>query len=134
MTRKKPLTEFEALQKTWYDKLKANGFEDAESSERHLKFWNTGRLANHDHHVLDNAREYYILAEHFLNDHKFDSELQKVIWEYHANGMSARDIAKILNKVKATKTNRTSVWIIIKDLRAKMKFLYRVYSNDDQPN
>lgn len=40
--------------------------------------------------------EYYRFAGHFLNDHRFASKLEKLIWELHANGLSMRNIVKKL--------------------------------------
>lgn len=132
MTKKGKL---DPLTKEWYDKLKKAGFKDIEHDENTLIFWDTNRLSRKDLNVLKNAQDYYILAEHFLNDYKFKSNYQKTIWEYHANGLSAREIAQTLNKaLHPKKTNYNTVWLIIKELRSKMKLLYRVYSNDPQPN
>lgn len=47
-------------------------------------------------------QEYYIMAEHFLNEYKFKSNFERIIWEYHTNGMSARNILKTLKKAKVT--------------------------------
>lgn len=118
-------TDLKSLQKIWYDKLKKSGFTDIE----HGDTINCGvpRSAKwEDPIVRQSTQDYYGMAYQFLHSHKFDSELEKVIWEYHAEGLSIRDIVKVLNKVllRRRKTNRIRVWKIISRLVAEMKRLY----------
>jgi hypothetical protein len=116
-------SDFEALQKTWYEKLKRKGFSDIEKNEYDFK----GTMES----FLDKRRvtwqateEYYRLSTHFLNDHKFASRIEQIIWEYHTNGISGRDIADILNKVRKKKILRMTVWRIVKRLENIMKDKY----------
>lgn len=121
----KKVKDFASLQKEWYGKLKNSGFEDIETTDGRLKEYSSTLLAN-PHKVLTQnggwqaKEEYYRMAGHFLLEHKFETKLKKVMWEYHSNGISVEDIAKTLNKTGVVKTNRTSVWQIIKDLRTIM--------------
>lgn len=122
----------------WYKKLKKSGFDDIERDEHRLKVNTLDRIGRNTFSrvdytsdqlsqerltakiVHDAKQEYYYKAEHFLNSHKFESEKERVIWEYHANGLSIRDIVKVLNKAKI-KADRYKVWKIIYKLAKEMK-------------
>ncbi len=126
--KKKPKApeSFQDLKATWYAKLEKSGFEDAERDEYTLRFssskFNTDETARNYYAKL----EYYTMAGKFLHDHKFVSNLEKVIWEYHVNGISARNIAKLLKKVKIIKPNKDNVSQIIARLVKEMKKIYLV--------
>lgn len=120
--------EFKDLQKEWYTTLKKEGFKDIELSQKEAGFRleridGRGKYGQYSKEWQQSKAEYYYVVNHFLNNHKFATELDKVIWEYHANGLSARSISKILNNTKIMKTNRTTVWIKIRDLRKIMRGL-----------
>lgn len=121
--------KFKKLQDKWYGKLKKgkNGFEELETKSGAL------RNTTHSGGVIDKRRvgwelqaEYYRLATHFLNDHTFKSPLEQAIWQYHSDGISVRNIVKTLNKVRRKKTDRQTVWELLKDLQLEMKKLYKV--------
>ncbi len=107
----------------WYAKLKKSGFEDIEANEHSLKSWSS-KFVRADKTSITSwqaKQEYYYQATHFLNSHKFETNLEKAIWEYHANGISVREIASLLNKTKVIKTNRQTIWLVVKKLRSLMK-------------
>lgn len=116
------------LQSQWTDKLEKSGFEDIESDEETLKIYSTVMFSRARSKVNNGGFEakaqYYQMATSFLEEYKFDSRLDKIIWEYHAEGLSVRDIANTLNKVKRTKTNYTTVWLLIKQLKKSMYAMY----------
>lgn len=95
-------TEFKKLKKLWYKKLKASGFHDIEDADNsRLKGGASGMKyqARYGEGVYQQTRqEYYYAAYQFLNSHEFDKERDRIIWEYHANGISARNIKKLLEK------------------------------------
>jgi hypothetical protein len=122
-------SKFLKLQKKWDEKLKKSGFKDIESRA-------TGALENNSTSggTIDKRRvtwelqaEYYRLATHFSNDHTFKSEFERVLWEYHSNGLSVREITETINKVKSKKTDKTTVQEILVELRDEMKRLYKVH-------
>jgi len=77
-------------------------------------------------YIVHKAKEdYYYMTEQFLNSYDFESGLEKVIWEYHSNGMSKRNITKTLLGVKI-KINSTKVWQIINKLSKIMKIEFGV--------
>ena len=111
------------LKKIWSDKLKASGFNDIETSRGYLKNFtiSKSRVVNYQYGIATSRDEYYRLAQTFLNEYNFETELERIVWEYHANGISYRDIGKLLEQTKVVKwNNRTSVYNIIKPLKKKM--------------
>ncbi len=129
--------ELTSLQKVWYKKLKKSGFNDLEYDEDTLKQYSSskiyrGRLNGKDYadQAVSNVatESYYRLAGHFLHDHKFETEREKTIWSYHAEGKSFREIAKAL-RTRHYKANKDSINVIIKKLAAEMM---KTRNNDDQ--
>lgn len=120
---KNPKDDFEKLQKKWYAKLKKSGFEDAESDEYNLKVWSSVFFAHRSISQIQAKQAYYQMATNFLVDYKFENERDKIIWEYHSNGMSVRDIGKVLRKV-GIRMNFMTVWRVVNKMRAKMYDMY----------
>lgn len=117
-------SEYAKLRDLWYDKLKAEGFEDIEDSEYTIKVWSSRFAKLKDVDTWQQKADYYYIANHFLNSYEFDSELEKIIWEYHTNCISIRDITQLLRDTKVLDTNRDYIWLIIKRLKAIMKRMY----------
>lgn len=112
--------EFLELNKKWQEKLKKSGFEDIEDGKEELlvssaifkkkKFLKTYKI----------KEEYYYMATHFLNEYRFDSNIDRVVWTYHVEAISARDISKLLKKLKLGNIEKSSVSTIIVKLRRAM--------------
>ncbi len=120
-------SDYERLKEVWYKKLKDEGFEDLEHSDGSLNNATPSSIrANNEHTRLkaETTRDYYCMAYYFLNEYEFDTEVDKIMWEYHTNGIPCRQIAKLLNEAKVTKTSRDIVWRKLKKLEAIMKNLY----------
>lgn len=118
------------LQDKWYAKLKKSGFEDIENERGDLKASSTHNLVSHHGEYYadkisfhEGKAEYYRLAGFFLHDKKFESKLDKQIWELHANDRSIREIVTILKK-KKIKAYRDQVHIIIQRLAKEMIKMY----------
>jgi hypothetical protein len=120
----KKKTELERVQSVWYKKLKDSGFNDIEQDNQSINRSISKAFLKKDPVIREVVQEYYCMAYHFLNEYEFDTELDKVMWEYHTNGLSARNIAKLLNATKVTKTSKTAVWKTVKKLEDIMKGLY----------
>ena len=134
--------EYKKLRKLWYKKLKESGFVDVEYfGTRSKDDWFVNGTLNQkfrqthlEQHSLKGKQEYYQMASDFLNAHRFDAEIDKAIWNYHAEGISIRKIAKILNSLRLyTLHDRTKrpikyqykkVWKIIKKYKDIMKDKY----------
>lgn len=131
MSKAKPPLTFDELQKLWYEKLKESGFVDAEQPNGMLKFWTgkSGSYAGKDGEQKAAVQNYYTFAEHFLNSHPFKNNLERTIWEYHANGLSSRDIANTLNRLhpRRKKTNHHAVNGTINRLKQLMLETHQVY-------
>lgn len=121
----KTKTPLKKLQETWYKKLADSGFEDIEADEWNLKKSFKSTMLKTKHGLIRSGRwqashDYYYMAEHFLNSHVFKSKLDRIIWEYHSNGISVRDIGDLLKEV-GINTSHQTVYITIKGLADIMK-------------
>lgn len=115
----KPKT-YNQLRKEWYKKLKDSGFNDIERRDGEFKDSRGIPTQLRVTKVFWEAKEtYYYLAQHFLTEYKFESELEKTIWEYHLNGISYRNISKILEKVNI-RADRQKIFKIVKKLKEIM--------------
>lgn len=124
-------TELELQTSTWYKKLKDEGFEDIERDPDTLKCYDSSHfLETKTKRRRDRVEPYYKLADLFLSEHKFDTEIERVIWEYHSNGLSVRKITDTLKRVKV-KTNYTTVWIIVNRLKHHMFKNYTTVDPND---
>lgn len=116
-------SEYQKQKKIWYKRLKASGFNDIEKNEYDLKTNSAIRKRDTSKARIEALHMYYSMATDFLNDYKFNSKLDQIVWEYHANGLSVRDVVKLLKSVRI-KTNRQYVWLIVSRLRTIMKKMY----------
>lgn len=119
-------SEYERLRAIWYAKLKKQGFTDIEQDEDNLKSWSAKFTSKSFLKNFHTKQAYYHMATSLLNDHKFNNRLEKTIWEYHANGISVREIVKMLRKAGIPKMSRGPVWETIHKLEGVMKALYQV--------
>lgn len=113
------------LQKLWYKKLKDSGFEDIEDENNELKVWSSAFRRKKSLVSWEAKESYYHMANKFLNEYQFENSLDKIVWEYHSNAISMRDISDLLIKTKVKKNfNRTYVWRILARLQDSMKKMY----------
>lgn len=115
--------DLKKLQREWYKKLEDDGFKDIEQDEYGLKHWSSHWNTRHSIEEIQSKISYYEMADKFLSTHKFDSEVERAIWEYHSNGIGSRDIVITLAKV-GIRQNRTYICRIIKRLETLMKNQY----------
>ncbi len=111
---------FKTLQAKWYAKIEKGGFEDIEQADGRLKLWASGvfkeRLARKGPNFFEATEEYYRKAGHFLHEHKFESDFAKTVWEFHATGVSIREIVGRLRD-KGVKTHRRRVHETLQGLK-----------------
>lgn len=119
---------FKQLQAKWYKKLKDSGFDDVEKNEIYLKKYSY--VADCTPDVWNAKVYYYQIAEHFLNTHTFKSPIERIIWEYHTNGISVRNISKLLKDAKVRVYKKTAVCEITQKLRKQMFEEYGVSTKD----
>lgn len=126
----RPKSNYEQLRAEWYKKLKDDGFKDTESIEdidqdRIQALRRESYSRDMDPVIRQATEDYYQIAAVFLSSYTFETELDKIVWEYHTNGLSVRSISETLGKAKI-KRAKTQVWEIIKRLEHKMKLLHLV--------
>lgn len=91
--------EMRTLQRQWYRKLEAEGFENIEYEGGELKalpapgHLRSDSLTPEDY---DAHAEYYQRAAVFLRHHRFAADLDRDIWRLHSEGGTFRDIAQQL--------------------------------------
>ena len=87
--------EFKALHDKWNKKLEKEGLKEIDNTGiSHADYF---RL-NYNNIDASSKAEYYRNAGYFLYEHKFKTELERKIWELHAEGVSIRDIVNVLKK------------------------------------
>lgn len=104
--------DLKALQTKWYSKLKSEGFKDIEDkNQEYLKEWHSSYFdIRYDPLSFDHTTEYYRRCGHFLFEHKFKTEKEKTIWQYHAQGKSISEVAKLMS-LKRWFVHRTVQWL-----------------------
>lgn len=117
-------TEYERIRDVWYKKLKDSGFEDIEQPGGSINSGVPRSMNFQEEDLRQITQDYYCMAYHFLNSYEFDSELERVIWDYHTNGLSLRNIVKLLKQTKVSKASKDKVWRIVSRLENIMKGLY----------
>ena len=136
MAKPRKKVDLRKLQKEWYAKLAKEGFRDIERNPDRLHTYHSDLFAfqkrlQHSYGGQQCKADYYALATSFLNEYKFERELDKIIWEYHAEGISARDISRLLAKAKVANIQKTRVWELISNLEHRMKLMYLTGYRED---
>ena len=86
-------SEFKKLEREWTKKLKASGFVDIENRDN-------GNIIHSELIILNDScaghDDYYQYCHDILRDFPFRRELDRVIFERHAEGCSLREIEEWL--------------------------------------
>lgn len=115
--------QLKALQREWYDKLKETGFDDIEdtnSPREMLKTWHSRCFLNKNEVETSAKAEYYTNAQQVLYSYKFRTMADQMLWEYHANGLSIREIAAATRDSPAP-MHRSSVFRALKRIIKALK-------------
>lgn len=120
---------FEETKRLWYKKLKDSGFKDIEYNDVNengpLMKSGPQSVKNTKNEILRDAVEsYYRMCYHFLNWYDFENDTEKVIWEYHTEGLSVRKIVKIFKILPLKQPSKEKVWKTVKRLETIMKSKY----------
>lgn len=89
--------KFQALRRQWYDKLKKTGFKDLEHTSNngavspYLTRNSTGTLRNQ--YDVSTVLYFQIVAN-FATHYPFDSKLDRLIMQFHADGMPYREMSR----------------------------------------
>lgn len=95
-----PISDYKEQKKIWYDRLKWEGFndiEDTNSPKELLKTWHSTYFTKKDRltpETFESKRQYYQMAEEFLNTNNFTFRLEYLAWKLHAEGLSIVEIVK----------------------------------------
>lgn len=104
-----------ALQRQWYAKLKASGFEDIETGDNNEGLLKTDKRIEPERVVeYEASAEYYQRAGQFLHARDWPDDWEREIWELHAGGVGQNEIAR------RTHRGNTLVNETIVTLRAEM--------------
>lgn len=122
MSRKK--TNIDDEKSKWYKKLEREGFNDIEQDEDNLKVWSSVFSKRHSIEQIQAKQVYYQMATNFLEDYEFGIRREEIIWAYHSEGISYRNISKLLKKVRI-KLSHTAVQNIVHKLQVSMYLLYK---------
>jgi hypothetical protein len=120
----KPKDNFSKLKAEWYKKLKLQGFNDIEYEDGSIACSVPTGYRNKVVYQQEIVRDYYYMCYHFLHEHQFETQLHKIIWEYHTDGMSIRNIAETLKKAKIKVLNKSQIDRIVRKLVKIMKSRY----------
>lgn len=124
--KKRKSQDYQTLKTVWYKKLEKSGFRDIEQDEYNFRHVAHSSYFSRPQSLQSwRAKEgYYTMARKFLHEYKFKSNLEKVIWEYHSEGIGHSAIAKLLKRVKIRKLNKDSVCKLTRKLALEMKRMY----------
>ncbi len=116
---------FAGLQKHWYDKLKAEGFDDIEWTDHKSGIGqNSDYLKRADQqriqHVKPNTYEYFRLCtNYFTNCTRWKSNYHRTSWKLYCEGATYRQILDFCNAKYKQKRTLFYMHYIIKQLEAK---------------
>ena len=120
--------EFAALQKEWYEYLKAEGFEDLEWIDH-----KTGRGQASDYlkkpsaylakHYDPSVAEYYRKCRIYLEHGEFESGLHKFVFKLHTEGASYRDIVKEVERYPQRFGRTVSIFWISQHLNNMLDYV-----------
>lgn len=88
----------ELLKKDWYSYLTRSGFEDIEKGLRLARPTEqlNLRMDFSNQTTFEAKRNYYAWAQECLTLCSFDSMIDRMIWQYHSEGYSSREIGPIV--------------------------------------
>lgn len=123
--KQKKQQSLKELQDVWYKKLEKSGFQDIEQDTDNLKVWSSVFFLRHSPEQIQAKQAYYQMASNFLEDHEFKTRREEIIWSYHSEGISYRDISKLLKKVRI-KLSHTAVQNVVHKLQVAMYLMYKM--------
>jgi hypothetical protein len=95
--------EFKQLEREWYQKLKDVGFHDIEDTQgesRFLKSWHSTKCQEMKPVIIEQIKIYYKEGVQLLDDYPFDNPVHRRIWKLHTRGLSIRQIARKVKRLK----------------------------------
>lgn len=114
-----------ALQREWYAKLRASGFEDIETGDEHSGLLKTDKRIDEgrgDEYAA--SAEYYRRAGVFLHQRTWCDEAERAVWELHADGVGMNEIARRVrrgNTLVCDTVNRLRAEMLRRDAPARLQ-------------
>lgn len=116
--------DFKSLEAHWYQKLKEEGFEDAENVSKETRPLKVEHgyyyICRYDELSFKQKEEYFRLCDRFRNEFPFDNEFDQAVFGLHAAGRSNREIAKVL-EASGYIANKDKVGAVVNRLVKIMK-------------
>jgi hypothetical protein len=124
--KKQKTKSYKEIREVWYKKLETSGFKDIETNDYNLKTNSNVFAKKRSIKSQDSKYEYFYMARQFLNDYKFNSRKEQIIWEYWSEGMSVTGIVETLRKTKIVPKNfdNNKAFSIITKLKEIMLDMY----------
>lgn len=129
--------KFKALNKKWHKTLEKSGFKDIEEFDSPLELLKTWDdivfVKRYNNGTFLDKQRYYELAGQLLHTYKFDTELERNIWDKHCQGIGEQLIAKTLKctEWKVKKTIRKVRLAIKRDAKDILEDLDKIRKSDD---
>ncbi len=121
MSKKKvyETNSFKAVQKEWYVKLEASGFEDIEKGE--LDTVIRPQIIKTQTNQSVGGLNYYEFCQTILRAFRFKKQIHRVIFSLHSEGLSERDICLEVKRLHQVNFSQQGVNLLIR--RVKEQFL-----------
>lgn len=101
------------LKKKWYKKLKESGFLDIEDADENLRSSASRFSYLYSPSEFKAIEEYYQIAQSLLHTDYLPIGRDREIWRHHADGLTVREIAKIMS------INKDTVNRVINDIKRR---------------
>lgn len=118
--------QFKALEQIWYEKLKAEGFEDIEDCDkrdRPLSAWHSFKFPALNAGQREASTLYFEAASELLHTYEFERPIERFIWALHCQGLSKREIEIEVSKSDFEKKyKRETILNIITKIAANITY------------
>lgn len=84
------------MKREWYSYLNKTGFKDLEKSEYQLKTYSSSLDNNQEiqnKYVYEAKQNYFMWASTQVYQKDFKSNRDKIMWEFHSEGLTSKEIA-----------------------------------------
>ena len=106
---------FVKVQAEWAAKLKQSGFNDLEDAADPDAYIQPEIISKKSRYGFD--EEHFELCQSILRDYPFREDLQRAIFELHAEGKSIREIEQWLSENSTKRLGRNRIHEIIKRIK-----------------
>ncbi len=107
--------EFKALHAKWTQKLKDAEFDDIENGEDSTVV--RPQVIKTEKSQYDGGTSYYELCQSILRDYRFNSTVERELFELHTSGKSIRDIEETLSTTSSRQRSKSTIDRIIRRVK-----------------